>query len=239
MMKKVSAIVAILLLVTVCVSAFADARVTWNGHTYQVCMKRGTWNSANAGCKEAGGHLVTITSPEEQQFIYRQIMKHKGNVFWMGLRMASNGRWGWVTGEKLTYTNWAEGQPDGEYDAAYGTIYTTSEDWGMSPGQWDDSNNDWDEVCYICEWDFIPVESITLNKTKATLKKGDTLQLNVKKIKPADATNQRVKWTSSNQKIATVSKNGKVKAKGKGTCLIYCTAQDGSGAQASVKITVK
>ena len=239
MRKKTAGILAILLLVMVCASAFADARVTWKGHTYQVCMERGTWKQANAACKDVGGHLVTITSAAEQKFVCKQIMKHRGNVFWMGLKKISNRKWGWVTGEKLTYTNWAEGQPDGEYDAAYGTIYTMAEDWGIRAGQWDDCNNDWDEVCYVCEWDYIPVESITLNKTKATLNTGNTLQLSVKKIKPASATDQRVRWTSSNKKVATVSKNGRVKATGKGTCVITCTAQDGGGAMTIVRITVK
>ena len=239
MMRKTAGFLAVLLLAVICASAFADARVTWNGHTYQVCMEQGTWKQANAACKAAGGHLVTITSAAEQKFVYKQIMKHKGNVFWMGLKKASNGKWGWVTKEKLAYTNWAEGQPDGEYEAAYGAIYARAEDWGIRAGQWDDCNNDWDEVCYVCEWDSIPVESIKLNKTKATLSKGAALQLKVSKIKPANATNQKVKWTSSNKKVATVSKNGKVKATGEGTCMIICAAQDGSGVQASVKITVR
>ena len=83
------------------------------------------------------------------------------------------------------------------------------------------------------------VTKITLNKTKATIKKGDTLQLSVKKVTPTTAVNQKVKWTTSDKKVATVDKNGKVTAKGSGTCVITCTAQDGSGKTAKVKITVK
>ncbi len=83
------------------------------------------------------------------------------------------------------------------------------------------------------------VKSITLDQEEATLKKGKTLELKIKKIAPKDAFNQKVKWESSDEKIATVDKNGKVTAKKKGTCIITCTAKDGSNVKAEVKITVK
>ena len=82
------------------------------------------------------------------------------------------------------------------------------------------------------------VKSITLDTKKATLKKGKTLELKVSAIKPQDALNQKVKWTSSDEKVATVDKNGKVTAVGKGTCTITCSLQGGK-AKATVKITVK
>ena len=83
------------------------------------------------------------------------------------------------------------------------------------------------------------IQKLYLNKTKANVLKGDTLQLKVRKVKPADALNQKVKWSSSNKKVATVSKNGKIKALKKGSCYIICTAADGSGVKVKCKITVK
>lgn len=83
------------------------------------------------------------------------------------------------------------------------------------------------------------VTSIKLNKSKATMKTGEKLQLLIKKITPASATNKKVKWSTNNKKVATVDKNGNVKAKGKGTCIITCSATDGSGVSATCKITVK
>ena len=83
------------------------------------------------------------------------------------------------------------------------------------------------------------VTKITLNKKKVTIKLGKTFQLKVTKLSPANALNQKVTWKSSNTKIATVDKNGKVKAKKKGTCIITCTAKDGSGKKVTCKITVK
>ena len=83
------------------------------------------------------------------------------------------------------------------------------------------------------------VSKISLNKTKVSIGKGKTFQLTVKKITPTTAFNRKVKWSSSDQKIATVDKNGKVKARKKGTCYIICTAADGSGVKIKCRITVK
>ena len=53
--------------------------------------------------------------------------------------------------------------------------------------------------------------------------------------------NKTLTWTSSNTKIATVDKTGKVKAvKGKkGTVTITARATDGSGKKATIKIRVR
>ena len=83
------------------------------------------------------------------------------------------------------------------------------------------------------------VESITLKKSKITLKKKKSYQLEIKKIKPSQAVNQKVKWKTSDKHVATVDKNGKVKAVGKGECIITCEAKDGSGAKAEVTVKVK
>lgn len=78
---------------------------------------------------------------------------------------------------------------------------------------------------------------ITLNKTQAGMKKGETLTLKAV-VTPEKATNKGIKWSSSNTKIAAVDKNGKVKALQNGTATIKATAKDGSGVSASCKITV-
>ena len=59
------------------------------------------------------------------------------------------------------------------------------------------------------------VESIILNKTKATVIKGKTLTLTAT-VEPEDATNKNVKWTSSNEDIATVSETGVITGKTEG-----------------------
>lgn len=70
------------------------------------------------------------------------------------------------------------------------------------------------------------ISSITLNTKKVVCKKKTTT---VKaKLSPSIATNKKVKWFTTNKNIATVDSNGKVKAKKKGTCYVYCKSTDGS-----------
>ena len=54
--------------------------------------------------------------------------------------------------------------------------------------------------------------------------------------------NNKLKWSVSNEKYATVSKNGVIKAKkaGKGKVVrIVATSTDGSNKKASIKIKIK
>ncbi len=52
------------------------------------------------------------------------------------------------------------------------------------------------------------------------------------------ATNPKVKWTSSNKKVATVNSKGKVYGVSYGVAIITATAQDGSEAEASSEVEV-
>ena len=82
-----------------------------------------------------------------------------------------------------------------------------------------------------------PVTSVTLDKTSLTLDVGgsDTLAVTVK---PDNATNKAVTWSSSNENVATVDQNGNVKAVGAGTAIITAAASDGSGKTATCTVTV-
>ena len=56
---------------------------------------------------------------------------------------------------------------------------------------------------------------------------------------PTTANNTSVNWSSSDNKVATVSSKGVITAKGKGTCTITCTAADGYGTKNICEVTVK
>ncbi|MGN1117045.1 MAG: Ig-like domain-containing protein [Acutalibacteraceae bacterium] len=84
----------------------------------------------------------------------------------------------------------------------------------------------------------VPVSSIKLSKTKATLYPGASLTLKAT-VSPTNATVPTVKWTTSDSTAATVSSTGVVKAVKAGkTATITATATDGSGKKATCKITV-
>ena len=77
-----------------------------------------------------------------------------------------------------------------------------------------------------------PVQAakIKLNKTKATITVGKTFQLKVK------GTSKKVKWVSSNKKVATVTSKGKVTGKKAGTATITAKV---AGKKLKCKVTIK
>lgn len=79
------------------------------------------------------------------------------------------------------------------------------------------------------------IEKVELNKKKATLVKGKTLKLKAT-LYPENAADKTVSWKSSNKKIATVSRTGKVKGKKKGSVTITATATNGKKAKCKVKV---
>lgn len=106
--------------------------------------------------------MVTITSEEEQNAVYRYIkMFDIGADIWIGITDSdSEGDWShWITGERVTYTNWGDGEPDDHGEGQdYGVIcsdYRGGIGFSIEPGQWDDIDNDKDAVygCFVCEWD--------------------------------------------------------------------------------------
>ncbi len=71
----------------------------------------------------------------------------------------------------------------------------------------------------------IPVTGVTLDKTALNLEVGGTATLTATVV-PANATNKNIMFISSNAKVATVDKDGKVTAVGKGAAIITATAGD-------------
>ena len=85
--------------------------------------------------------------------------------------------------------------------------------------------------------ELVPVASITLNKTSASLKVGGSVTLTAT-VSPTDATSKSVTWTSSKPEVATVANDGTVTAHKAGTAEITATAEDDSKVSATCKVTV-
>lgn len=77
---------------------------------------------------------------------------------------------------------------------------------------------------------------LTLNRTYASIQEGDTIKLTVS-IKPNDAKNKEIAWSSSNSNIASVS-DGQVTALKAGNVTIKAFTTDGSGLSKSCTIDV-
>ena len=83
-----------------------------------------------------------------------------------------------------------------------------------------------------------PVTTIALSDETVSLWVGKKKTLTATAT-PTTANNTSVSWSSSDNKVATVSSKGVITAKGKGTCTITCTAADGYGTKNICEVTVK
>jgi hypothetical protein len=109
--------------------AVCSGWVQWpgNGHWYKAVAHSGiNWADAEAAAESVGGHLVTLTSAEENDFVfslidspeYWRVDAYNSNIGpWTGgLQPAGSpepgGNWQWVTGEPFSFTAWANNQPD-------------------------------------------------------------------------------------------------------------------------------
>jgi hypothetical protein len=97
--------------------------VQWsgNGHWYDVIsVPSGTsWTGARNAAAGSGGYLATITSPDENAFIFSLVNDDRyWKVFgrdiagpWLGGSF-DGAAWQWPTGEPFVYTNWYPDEPD-------------------------------------------------------------------------------------------------------------------------------
>lgn len=87
----------------------------------------------------------------------------------------------------------------------------------------------------------IKATSVKLNKNTLTLNRKNvnvSAQL-IGKVVPNNATNSKLSWKSSNTRVVTVARNGKIIGKSRGTAKITVTTTDGSNVSATCNVTVK
>ena len=82
------------------------------------------------------------------------------------------------------------------------------------------------------------ITSITLANETLEISRGNEETINVT-LKPADASKKKLKWESSDDSIATVDENGKIKALKQGTVTITVSSKDDVNVSCQCSITVK
>ncbi|MBO4476507.1 MAG: Ig domain-containing protein [Bacteroidales bacterium] len=82
----------------------------------------------------------------------------------------------------------------------------------------------------------VPVTGVKLDRTSYEMTEGDTYQLTAT-VEPANASNQSVTFTSSNDEVASVDNLGYVRAHSEGTATITVKTEDG-GFTAKCEVTV-
>jgi hypothetical protein len=113
---------------------------------YQIIPGNFTWEQAKADAEARGGHLATITSLQESDFIYTILGSTLGdNSYkdtWLGANDATTeGDWRWVTGEVWSYSRWGPSEPNGSTFENFLTLINRTT-IGHIPGiTWNDSGN--------------------------------------------------------------------------------------------------
>jgi len=131
---------------------------TQNGHIYQLIQNPKTWTEARSHCESLGGYLVTVTSREEKNFIFNQILKYSDHDVWAGATDKDfEADWKWITGEKFEYTNWNKGEPNNENG-----IEDYLELRLVFGFKWNDVPNAAKKNWFICEWDRQPGSNINI-----------------------------------------------------------------------------
>ena len=129
-----------------------------NGHCYRVNSDELTFGDARDACAASWGHLVTITSEAEDDFVHALL----DDAHWLG---ATDGRangmegvapYTWVNGDDWDYTNWEDGQPNAvatncpnESGGANCFEHCAYQD---DSGGWNDRAC-WHTIASICEWE--------------------------------------------------------------------------------------
>lgn len=151
------------MVLTAASSALAQPVQGPNGHFYQLVSAPGiTWTAAYTAAQNTfrcgqPGHLVTITSLTEQNFLVSQFGVAALSQKWMGAIQpnaieVSTG-WEWVTGEPFVFTSWAGGEPNNGFYAGHGYenagVFWTGGNWNDGPSSWTSYGNGG----YVIEWD--------------------------------------------------------------------------------------
>jgi PKD repeat protein len=141
-----------------------------NGHYYELVDDPGiSWTEASfaassqqiskegSECRE--GHLATVTSQEENDFLVRSFGTENLMSKWLGgyqppqFSNTLNEGWRWVTDEPWIYTNWNSGEPKNTNNAEFGYEDALA---FWSNGKWNDVPRNYNQYSaggYIIEYD--------------------------------------------------------------------------------------
>jgi hypothetical protein len=85
-----------------------------NGHTYHL-LPGSSWSVAETAAISLGGHLATVRSQAEHDFLNTTFHNFQGVDIdlWIGFNDAPvEGTFVWASGDPVTYTNWDVGEPN-------------------------------------------------------------------------------------------------------------------------------
>jgi hypothetical protein len=132
-----------------------------NGHYYEFVPGNLSWTEAKRSAegrifKGVRGHLATITSEQEKEFVRKSLPAHKA---WLGGYQDTKapdysepaGGWRWVTGEPWKYTNWSSMSPD-EFVPGQNFLVLDPGAPPLDGTRWDDAEDNYAVAGYYVEY---------------------------------------------------------------------------------------
>ncbi|CAH1784169.1 unnamed protein product [Owenia fusiformis] len=120
----------------------------FGGYCYWGSTSTLSWQNAEAECTLSGGHLVSIHSEEEDNFVFTTATSSAGitDGYWIGWNdIANENHFVWSDGSKQYFENWQYGEPNGAPDSQNCTKIRKSQNW-----QWQDEFCGY-EKAYVCK----------------------------------------------------------------------------------------
>ncbi|HTN04001.1 MAG TPA: family 16 glycoside hydrolase [Planctomycetaceae bacterium] len=138
----------------------ADRQV-FNGHSYKFFPEQLSWKVARARCEAIGGHLVILETPAENAFVAGLVSAGGKVDSWIGATdEGSEGKWRWVDGRDMTWTNWfkRQKQPNNKGGVEHFGVMSNKKlaVGGLIGWEWTDQPSESlpaHQPGYVCEWD--------------------------------------------------------------------------------------
>jgi serine/threonine protein kinase/formylglycine-generating enzyme required for sulfatase activity len=135
----------------------------FKNHRYLLVREPTSWNEARAKAEQWGGHLVTVTSQEEHDWICGNLLADLPSRAFVLIGAEAqpatkDQQWQWITGEPWEFTKWSSAQPNGMNGGRHLAIAIS--DHGTAIKAWNDifvgETEEGTGAYFIVEWDGLP-----------------------------------------------------------------------------------
>lgn len=122
--------------------------LTFNGHRYAFILFPLNWGDARVFAQRCGGHLATVTSEEENEWLADTFgMASLGRLVWLGgTDEGSESFWRWQNGEGWRYEHWNKPEPNNNNGNEHALALKPD-------GWWIDADGYSLQLPFVIEWD--------------------------------------------------------------------------------------